>query len=66
MKPQRMALDAALMVLEAKVLAKLYAAASVYHPTATVQHANDALIVRCWKHIMGTSRHVDTESLGGL
>ena len=46
-KPQRMAPDAAMMVLEAKVMPKLFAAAIVYRPTATVQQANDALMVRC-------------------
>ena len=36
MKPQRLAPDTAMMVLEAKVVPKLFAAASVYRPTATV------------------------------
>ena len=65
MRPQRMAPDAAIMVLEAKVPAKLYAAASVNHPMATVQHANGTLLVRCWKHITGTSRLAHTEALSG-
>ena len=44
MKPQHMAPDAAMMVLEAKVMPRpACTAASVYRPTATVQHANDGL-----------------------
>ena len=65
MKPQCLAPNAAMMVLEAKVMPKLFAAASVYHLTATIQSADDALLVWCWKHVTGTSRHAHTESLWG-
>ena len=47
MRPQRMAPDVAMMVLEAKVPTKLCAATCVYHPTAAIQHTNDALLLRC-------------------
>ena len=60
-----MAPDAAMMVLEAKIILKLFATASVYCPMATVQQANDALVVRWWKQVRGTSRHTHTESLWG-
>ena len=47
MKPQRLAPDAAMMVLEAKVIPKLFATASVYRPKATIRQANDALLAQC-------------------
>ena len=65
MKPQQLAPHAAMMVVEAKVMPKLFAAASKYHPTATIQQANDAPVVRCWKQVTDTSRHTHTESLWG-
>ena len=49
MKPQRMAPDAAMMVLKAKVQTKHYTTANIYRPKAMVQHANNALLVWCWK-----------------
>ena len=61
MKPQRMFPDGAMTMLEAKAPTKLYATASVYRPTATVRHANKALLVQCWKHIMGMPRHAHTK-----
>ena len=63
MKPQCMAPDAAMIVLEAQVPTKLYTAANKYRPTAMVHHANDALIVWSWKQVAGTSRHARTEAL---
>ena len=47
MKPKHMIPDEVMMVREAKAPVKLDAAASVYCPTATVQFAKDALMVRC-------------------
>ena len=63
MKPQRLAPNAAMMVLEAKFMPKLFATASMYRPTATIWQAKDALVVRCWEQVTGTSRHAHTESL---
>ena len=60
MKPQHLAPDAAMMVLEANVMWKLFAAASMYRPTAAVQHANDALLVWCRKQVTSTSHHAHT------
>ena len=62
MKLQRTVPDAAMMVLKAKIPLKLFTTASIYRPTATAQHTNDAMMMRCWKQILGTSRH----ALGAL
>ena len=37
--------------------------ASVYRPTAHVHAANDAVMVRAYKHMAGISRHAHTEPL---
>ena len=44
--PQRLSLDAAMMVLMAKLPSKLLPLASIYRPTAQVHAANDAQMVR--------------------
>ena len=56
MKSQYMAPDVAMMVLKAKVPTKIYAASSVYQPTATVHQASDALLMLCGS-ATGTFRH---------
>ena len=53
LRPQRHSPDAGVMVLMAKLLSKLLALASVYRPTAKVHAANDALMVRAYKHVTG-------------
>ena len=63
MHPQRLSPDVAMMVLMAKLPSKLLPLASVYRPTAQVHVANDALMVRGYKHITGTSRHAHTDAL---
>ena len=57
--------DAAMMVHIAKLPSKLLPLASVYRPTAYVHAANDALMVRGYKHMTGSSRHAHTEGLWG-
>ena len=52
-----------MMVLMAKLPSKLLPLASVYRPTAQVHAANDALMVRAYKHMTGFSRHAHTEAL---
>ena len=54
-----------MMVLMAKLPSKLLPVASVYRPTAQVHAANDALMVRGYKHMTGTSRHAHTDALWG-
>ena len=61
LRPQRLSPDAAMMVLMAKLPSKLLSLASVYHPTARVYVANDALMVRAYKHVTGISRHAHTD-----
>ena len=63
--PQRLTRDAAMMVLMAKPPSKLLPLASVYHPTAQVHTANDALMVRGYKHMTGISHHAHTDALWG-
>ena len=53
------------MVLMAKLPSKLLSLASVYRPTTQVHAANDALMVRAYKHMTGVSRHAHTEALWG-
>ena len=53
------------MVLMAKLPSKLLSLASIYHPTAQVHAANDALMVRAYKHMTGVSCHAHTEALLG-
>ena len=65
LRPQRLSPDAAMMVLMAKLPSKLLPLASVYRPTAYVHAANDALMVRAYKHMTGISRHAHTEALRG-
>ena len=64
-RPRRLSPDAAMMVLMAKLPSKLLRLASVYRPTAQVRAANDALMVRAYKHMTGMSRHAHTEALWG-
>ena len=52
-----------MMVLMAKLPSKLLPLASVYRPTAQVHTANDALMVRGYKHMTGISRHAHTDAL---
>ena len=66
LRPQRLSPDAAMMVLMAKLPSKLLLLASVYRPTAQVHAANDALMVRGYKHLTGTSHHAYTDALLGL
>ena len=47
----------AAMVLNDKIPLKLFTVVIVYRPTTMVQQTNDALMVRCWKQITGTSPH---------
>ena len=54
-----------MMVLMAKLPSKLLPLASVYRPTAKVHAANDALMVRAYKHVTGISRHAHTDALWG-
>ena len=54
-----------MMVLMARLPSKLLPLASVYRPTAQVHAANDALMVRAYKHMIGISRHAHTEALWG-
>ena len=54
-----------MMVLMAKLPSKLLPLASVYRPTAQVHAANDALMVRGYKHMTGTSRHAYMDALWG-
>ena len=54
-----------MMVLMAKLPSKLLPLASVYRPTAQVHAANDALMVRGYKHMTGTSRHAHSDALWG-
>ena len=63
---QRLSPDAAMMVLMARLPSKLLPLASVYRPTAQLHAANDALMVRGYKHMTGTSRHAHTDALWGL
>ena len=63
--PQRLSPDVAMMVLMAKLRSKLLSVASIYCPTAQVHAANDALMVRGYKHMTGTSRHAHTNDLWG-
>ena len=65
LRPQRLSPDAAMMVLMAKLPSKLLPLASVYRPTARVHAANDALMVRAYKHVTGISRHAHTDALWG-
>ena len=65
LRPQQLSPDAAIMVLMAKVPSKLLSLASVYRPTARVHAANDTLMVRAHKHVMGISRHAHTDPLWG-
>ena len=65
LRPQRLSPDAAMMVLMAKLPSKLLSLASVYRPTARVHAANDALMVRAYKHMTGISRHAHTDPLWG-
>ena len=56
--------DAAMMVLEAKVPTKLYAAAGVYRSTILVHQANDALLVvrpttMCGRNGTPIGRHLE-------
>ena len=46
-----------MMVLMAKLPSKLLPLANVYRPTGQVHAANDALMVKGYKHMMGTSRY---------
>ena len=62
-RPQRLSPDAAMMVLMAKLPGKLLALASVYHPTAQIHAANDALMVSAYKHMTGITRHAHTEAI---
>ena len=62
-RPQRLSPDAAMMVLMAKLPSKLLSLASVYRPTARVHAANDALMVRAYKHMTSISRHAHTDPL---
>ena len=54
-----------MMVLMAKLPSKLLPRASVYRPTAKARAANDALMVRAYKHVTGISRHAHTDTLWG-
>ena len=65
LRPQRLSPDAAMMVLMTKLPSKLLPLASVYRPTAKVHAANDALMVRAYKHVTGISRHAHTDALWG-
>ena len=65
LRPQRLSPDVAMMVLMAKLPSKPLPLANVYRPTAQVHAANDALMVRAYKHMAGISRHAYTESLWG-
>ena len=65
LRPQRLSPDAAMMVLMAKLPSKLLPLASVYRPTAKVHTANDALMVKAYKHVTGISRHAHTDTLWG-
>ena len=65
LRPQRLSPDAAMMVLMAKLPSKLLPLAGVYRPTAQVHAANDAVMVRGYKHMTGISRHAHTDALRG-
>ena len=65
LRPQRLSPDAAMMVLMAKLPSKLLPLAIVYRPTAKVHAANDALMVRAYKHLTGISRHANNDTLWG-
>ena len=65
LRTQRLSPDAAMMVLMAKLPSKPLPVASVYRPTAQVHAANDALMVRGYKHMTGTSCHTHTDALWG-
>ena len=65
LRPQRLSPDAAMMVLMAKLPSKSLPLASIYRPTAKAHAANDALMVRAYKHMTGISRHAPTEALWG-
>ena len=62
---QRLSPDAAIMVLMAKLLSKLFPLASVYRPTAKVHAAVDALMIRAYKHVTAIFRHAHTDALWG-
>ena len=62
LRPQRLSPDAAMMVLMAKLPSKLLPSASVYRPTAKVHAANDALMIRAYKHVTGISSHAHTDA----
>ena len=66
LRPQWLSHDAAMMVLMAKLPSKQLPLASVYCPTAKVHAANDALVVRGYKHMTGTTRHAHTRRMGTL
>ena len=65
LRPQWLSPDAAMMVLMAKLPSKLLPLASVYRPTAQVHAANNALMVRGYKHMTGIPRHAHTDTLWG-
>ena len=65
LRPQRLFPDVAMMVLMAKSPFKLLSLASVYRSTAQVHMANDALMVRAYKHVTGISCHAHIEALCG-
>ena len=52
-----------MLVFMAELPSKLLPLANVYRPTAEVHAANDAPMVKGYKHMTGTSRHAHTYGL---
>ena len=65
LRPHHLSPDAAMMVLMAKLQSKLLPLASIYRTTAQVHTANDTLMVRGYKHMMGISHNAHTVALLG-
>ena len=63
LRPQRLSPDGAMMVLMPKLPSKQLPLASVYRSTAWVHAANDALMVRGYKHMTGISCHAHSDAL---
>ena len=59
----RLALAAAMMMIDTKVPTKWYAVASVYKPTLDHHRHNDALLMRIYKQTTGLSRYSKTAAM---
>ena len=64
LRPQRLSPDAPMMVLMAKLRSKLPPWPAYTAPRPMQVHAaNDALMVKAYKHVTGISRHAHTDVL---